>query len=506
VTIPDVSGLPTDIDATFDDIGSPGRKAHQQHHDLAHAAIKALAAPATTAQAVATAVGSPGVAQDAVDARVDARVQSPTALLWVSPTGNDSASGRSMTAAKATIQAAVDALPITGGRVNILPGSYTQTVTSTKMNVHLAGYGGASGFGASGSVGAQSFAPVEIGTATPGAFVLTIGSSSSTDWRGWTIENIALTDRSATQDQAGGGIRLQRMNGTVLDNVAIHNFRAGTAVEMTGDVTGNPQYSVIRNPNWFNNLRGLHQVTRSSDTMIYGGKVWGTTTTAVPRVGSVGLDLQHSCKVYGTSVQYHETDIRITGQANRIMAAVETSTTGGAGGAVGVDVLSGAADNLIMVDAANAYTTTQVYVRSGALRTMVLGYANTSGSVGAAAIIDEGTDTLILDATHGLRLGRAMHLPIRTVTATATLGDSDHTVLVDATAGAVTINLPNPTTSSGVHRKRRVYVIKKIDASANAVTVDPAGTQQIDGVTTRQLTAQWAAMRVQEHDAAWYLI
>jgi hypothetical protein len=46
VTIPDVSGLPTDIDATFDDIGSPGRKAHQQHHDKAHEAVKALVSEA----------------------------------------------------------------------------------------------------------------------------------------------------------------------------------------------------------------------------------------------------------------------------------------------------------------------------------------------------------------------------------------------------------------------------------------------------------------------------
>lgn len=43
MTMPDVSGLPVDNDAIYaDDPTDPARKLHQQHHDLVHAAVKAL--------------------------------------------------------------------------------------------------------------------------------------------------------------------------------------------------------------------------------------------------------------------------------------------------------------------------------------------------------------------------------------------------------------------------------------------------------------------------------
>lgn len=43
MTMPDVSGLPENIDDSYiDDASNPGRKAHQQAHDLIHKAVKAL--------------------------------------------------------------------------------------------------------------------------------------------------------------------------------------------------------------------------------------------------------------------------------------------------------------------------------------------------------------------------------------------------------------------------------------------------------------------------------
>jgi hypothetical protein len=45
VAIPDVSGLPVNLDTVYaDDAANPGRKIHQQNHDLVHAALKAMAA------------------------------------------------------------------------------------------------------------------------------------------------------------------------------------------------------------------------------------------------------------------------------------------------------------------------------------------------------------------------------------------------------------------------------------------------------------------------------
>jgi len=62
---------------------------------------------------------------------------------------------------------------------------------------------------------------------------------------------------------------------------------------------------------------------------------------------------------------------------------------------------------------------------------------------------------------------------------TASKGDI---VLVDASSGAVTVTLPSPD-------KNTIVAIKKIDSSANAVTID-AGTSTIDGSSTVQITGQ----------------
>lgn len=58
---------------------------------------------------------------------------------------------------------------------------------------------------------------------------------------------------------------------------------------------------------------------------------------------------------------------------------------------------------------------------------------------------------------------------------------TDHILLVDATAGAITISLP--LASAGTRR----IEIKKIDASANIVTVTPAGADLIDGEAFQEL-------------------
>jgi len=67
----------------------------------------------------------------------------------------------------------------------------------------------------------------------------------------------------------------------------------------------------------------------------------------------------------------------------------------------------------------------------------------------------------------------------------ATDGD-DVIVLVDATLGAVTITLYTAVGNTG----KKIRVVKT-DSSANAVTIDPSGSQTWSGATTRILNAQW---------------
>lgn len=74
-------------------------------------------------------------------------------------------------------------------------------------------------------------------------------------------------------------------------------------------------------------------------------------------------------------------------------------------------------------------------------------------------------------------------------------------ILADASLGALTVVLP-PAASVA----NRVYLVKKTDASGNAVTLNPDGTETIDGVLTPTLGAQYQFMKVISNGTTWYVI
>lgn len=88
-----------------------------------------------------------------------------------------------------------------------------------------------------------------------------------------------------------------------------------------------------------------------------------------------------------------------------------------------------------------------------------------------------------------------------TKTATYTVTVNDHTLLGDATAGAMDFDLPDATTCGG-----QIFYFKKIDGSANIVTVDPNGSQTIDGSASWQIAATDDAIAIQSDGANWRVI
>lgn len=82
-------------------------------------------------------------------------------------------------------------------------------------------------------------------------------------------------------------------------------------------------------------------------------------------------------------------------------------------------------------------------------------------------------------------------------TATAT----DHTIRCDATSGAFDITLPTAVGITG-----RIYVVKKTDASANAITVVTTSSQTIDGATNYSLPTQNKFVMLQSDGANWIII
>lgn len=86
--------------------------------------------------------------------------------------------------------------------------------------------------------------------------------------------------------------------------------------------------------------------------------------------------------------------------------------------------------------------------------------------------------------------------PTTTYNATAT----DDYILANAAGGAFSVNLPAATSSTGL-----VLTIKKIDASANAVTIDGNSSETIDGATTKALSSQYASSTIVCDGSAWFV-
>lgn len=84
----------------------------------------------------------------------------------------------------------------------------------------------------------------------------------------------------------------------------------------------------------------------------------------------------------------------------------------------------------------------------------------------------------------------------KTTTYTALL--SDGVILGNATGGAFSVTLPTAVGYTGLR-----FIVKKIDASANAVTIATTSAQTIDGAATVSLTAQWQVQEVVSDGANW---
>ena len=89
----------------------------------------------------------------------------------------------------------------------------------------------------------------------------------------------------------------------------------------------------------------------------------------------------------------------------------------------------------------------------------------------------------------------------RTLSASGAALATDYLILVDATAGAVTVTLPVATASDGA-----ILVVKKFDVSANAVTIDANAAETIDGALTQTLAAQYDTLTLACDGGQWWLI
>lgn len=78
---------------------------------------------------------------------------------------------------------------------------------------------------------------------------------------------------------------------------------------------------------------------------------------------------------------------------------------------------------------------------------------------------------------------------------------TDHTLLCDASAGAVTVNLLTTVSAEG-----REITIKKTDASLNAVTVAPAGSETLEGELDGTILLEGESWTLRSDGANWRLV
>lgn len=90
---------------------------------------------------------------------------------------------------------------------------------------------------------------------------------------------------------------------------------------------------------------------------------------------------------------------------------------------------------------------------------------------------------------------------IRTETGNYTAVESDHIIICNATAGAITVTLG---AASGLNRQ--IYHIKKTDVSGNAVTIDANSTETIDGALTNVLNTQYDNVMIVCDGSNWHII
>lgn len=92
---------------------------------------------------------------------------------------------------------------------------------------------------------------------------------------------------------------------------------------------------------------------------------------------------------------------------------------------------------------------------------------------------------------------------VRSVTASATAAFADSLILADTTAGNVTITLPTVGSSRALGKQ---FIVKRMTAGANTLTVAAASGETIDGAASQTIASQYATLRIIGTATGWSVI
>ena len=100
----------------------------------------------------------------------------------------------------------------------------------------------------------------------------------------------------------------------------------------------------------------------------------------------------------------------------------------------------------------------------------------------------------------GLQVDTSIALAARNATQNHTVTATDHTIFANATSTNITVTLPTAANIMG-----RQYIIKRVDSSGNNVTIDPDGSETIEGASTMILDSGRSVV-IQSDNNNWWIV
>ncbi len=459
-----------------------------------------------------------------------------------------------------TLAAAVAALPAAGGDIYLKPGTYpiAATIVLPAKNIRIRSAGGTLGQGitpnatvfdlganaiplfqtSAGSGGVELTLELEdfqvIGSSLVGQSLIDLPFPAtilcqriSVDFVENIINNSGGTDTDATFRDCTLRVRTATASfwkspspGGELtwDHVDAHLPSSGTTMAITGGPVWNASYSYVGGGGSPSTIVALTinfvqfflgAEADSFDVTVGNVYIVSSTLEGTTMHCSGSLNFIANTWWSGSKVPTPQKQLELTGPG---VAESITSLHGiyfdasGIPSTLGVDITT--AMQNVLVDGCTFTGQTIAGIRAAAGSTLSVGNSRFIG-VGvpvnelAASVV--GTYSNNTDFTGSVIAGTTSTVDgrrVRTIAVNTTLTISDETVLVDASGGAVTVTLP---LSASVSYKR--YNIKKIDATANTVTIQGTGGQLIDGAATQVISTQYVSLSPEsDNGSAWWIV
>lgn len=334
-------------------------------------------------------------------------------------------------------------------------------VASTTQYGFMQGSDGANYIG--GSKNVFEYGNVGIGTASPSEKLHLVGNTfrqnDASNSFGYTISTTSATTTLATL--FGGSSFGIRTGGSGSDNMRITS--AGNA--LIGTTTDN----------------GTDRLQVSGSTFLNGSVGIGATNP-----GGGQLFVNSGILAQGSIAPV--TFIATTNTSSNGFRANNTMTFGSIGNRSGLVGGSGSNDSIMAVRG----ETHLIFASGGANERVRI--TSAGGNVLISTTTDNNTDKL---QVNGSIQGTGFNQAYTARTSTYTAATTDY--FIDCTTGTFTVNLFTAVGNTG-----RILIIK--NSGTGTITVDPNGSQTIDGATTQTLSTQWSRVHIISDGANWKII